>query len=217
MKKTLLIPILLTSTSLPLVSITGCGNGNSEPTTNIIPISFLKIEEKHLKGLDEKHQKAEQLEGYDTLIIPADIEYIDSNSFIAQEGSYDAPTVIKEINYEPNCVTTQFAYTGTYVSGNNFQNLPNLEKVYFPPYYKAFGDAYLFDNCPKLSYIDLSQSNGDISFTYGWINWSGVAQEGKIIFSSKISDDKIKDVSDQIASAGINWQIIKLQESVEHK
>ncbi|MCQ2956915.1 MAG: hypothetical protein MJ233_03635 [Mycoplasmoidaceae bacterium] len=68
----------------------------------------------------------------------------------------DAPLVIKQIDFETNCVCAKFG-NGT------FTGCTNLETVIFPPKYKP-EDLSPFGYCPKLKTFDLSNMAENIAY-----------------------------------------------------
>ncbi|MCQ3907309.1 MAG: hypothetical protein MJ219_00670 [Mycoplasmoidaceae bacterium] len=164
MKKLKILPtpttVSLISISVPLVS---CTRTLAHP----IPLEFLVIDDSNtLIGFDENHQRANQMGNYNILTIPKDVVQLKTECFNAQldqEPIYDAPTVIKEINFEEGCQCLRFDNQFREFKGTNFNFLPNLEKVVFPPKYQHTKDQNLFKDCPRLTLLDISHIETDIA------------------------------------------------------
>lgn len=177
-----------------------------------IPFDVLEVDDSNtLLGFDENHQRAYQLEGYNTLTIPKDVIQLKTNCFSPQmdeEHEYDAPTVIKQINFEKDCQCLRFTNQFREFKGTNFNSLPNLEKVVFPPKYTNVKDQYLFANCPRLSVLDFSNIELDIQVERAvslWLDYESMPNHGTIIQGKNLL--LANAVCKYLADAGKTWII----------
>ena len=150
MKKYIKILIPISTTLIP-ISIVSCSKKSTSFPKNYLDIKTDEEGNKFLAGFNQNHQRAYQVEDYDTLTIPKEVTYLEDQSFtpnISNEAEYDAPNAIKTINFEKDCQCGRFGRP-------NFNFCQNLETVIFPPLYGG-NDRYMFDKCTKLSTFDLS-------------------------------------------------------------
>ena len=107
---------------------------------------------------------------------------------------YDAPTIIKIINFEPDCLCESFGDA-------SFCHCPNLETVIFPPHFVG-NDSVLFGICPKLHVLDLSNVKTPIDKTAAenLISAQGTSKTGQIIIKGETNREAAEQIQKRLGT-----------------
>lgn len=165
---------------------------------------YFEIDGTILKDFKAEYKKKDSIEdGKYKLTIFKTITALDNLAFNA-DVEYNSTDLIQMIDYEPDCACSTFG-------GSSFGGCVNLETVIFPPKFASFG-SNLFLDCSKLTTLDLSNIEGEVTFTE-WLapadkDW---AKTGKIIYDgTKPNQVKLAlDMLTVINAGGTNHWTLK--------